>query len=168
MSSALFQKVIKEFVGTLGYNMAEWSDADQASLSEGMVLVCKENPDWTEEQVKGECKKQVDKLFYAKFLEEYVPLYEDLELYESDEELYEMFKAKGRKGFNTFLAERRKFNRFCQEFYDDLREMYNICSAGMDDEFERMLKNKWSFAQYRKWLDGEMAKARAAAKAQGR
>lgn len=155
----LFQKIVtKEFVATLGIDMSLWGDEEQSSLHEGMILAMKENPDWTEEEVKEECKNQVDRILFDWFQINLGLLVKNSDGWENLREAYKEFRRKTLKDFMKSLTEHQRFRDFCDAFYDDLREMYNICSAGMWDEYERMKINGWSMSQYRKWLDKQMRK----------
>jgi hypothetical protein len=153
MSSEIFQKVVtKETVAALGTDMTQWTDDDQAHLYEGMILACKENPDWTEEEVKAECKRQVELILYKNFRDEYEVLLVYVDEYRTTRDFYKEYKTRGRKGFHQFLGERLEFKDFCEYFYEELRERYNICSAGMEEAYERMKKNNWSFQDFAKDL----------------
>jgi hypothetical protein len=54
-----------------------------------------------------------------------------------------------------------ELTKFCQEFYDDLRELSNIDSSGMEDEFKRMKTKGWTFSQYRSYLNSQIKKQRS-------
>jgi hypothetical protein len=107
-----------------------------------------------------ECQKQVDDIYCTKFHEEYGLLLFRIDSYTIASEMYNEFKKRGRKGFHMFLNERLEFKDFCEQFYDDLREMYNICSAGMEEEFQRMKSNGWSLDDYATHLKKQQRRRR--------
>lgn len=64
---SLFDKLVnRETVSSLGVPTSLWTDEHQACLHEGMILAMKENPDWTEEEVRKEIKRQVESLLHKK------------------------------------------------------------------------------------------------------
>lgn len=162
MSSPIFQKVVsKEFVATLGIDMSVWGEDEQNDLHERMTILLKDNPDLTdEEEVKEECENQVDLILYAWFKEDLGYLVEKSGGWSNLKQAYLQFKKTTLKNFMKELSEKQKYQDFCQEFYDDLRQAWNICGAGMWDEYQRMKKESWSFAQYRSWLKTEIKKRR--------
>jgi len=153
MSAELFQKIVtKETVASFGTDMTHWSEEDQASLFERMVLACKENPDWTEDQVKEECEEQVECILYNNFIDEYEVLLFRIDSYMSQDSMYKEYKIRGRKGFHNYLGERLEFKEFCESFYDKLRERYNVSSVEMEEEYQKMKAKGWSFQDYAKDL----------------
>ena len=159
MSADLFQKFVnKEFVSTLGIDMSLWGEEEQAELHECMILIMKENPDWTEEDVKCECEEQVDTILFEWFQVNLACLVKKTNGWNTLGEAYNDFRKTTLKNFLKTLNEKQQFQDFCDEFYEDLREMWNICSAGMHDEFERMKREGWSMTQYRMWLDSKKKK----------
>lgn len=153
MSAELFQKIVtKDTVASFGTDMTQWSEADHSLFFECMVLSCKENPDWTEEEVKAECQEQVDSILQDKFLEEYGLLLFRIDSCASSESMYAQYKIRGRKGFHQYLGERLEFKEFCECFYDKLRERYNVSGSEMEEEYKRMKANKWDFNEYAKDL----------------
>jgi hypothetical protein len=159
-----FGKIVnRETVLSFGVKPSEWDDEDQALLHESMILAWKENPDWTDEQATEACKKQVDRIRFENFKRTYkyaVQMVPDD--WHSMEEAYADYLAHGKKGFEKLLNEAVEFADFCKEFYEDLREMYNICSAGMQDAFLDMKKKGWTHAEYRRHLKEQKKAMRAA------
>lgn len=50
---------------------------------------------------------------------------------------YKLFKEKGENHFLQELEEKEDYTEFCEKYYAILREQYNICSAGMWDQFQK-------------------------------
>ena len=156
-----FQKIVNvETVASFGVDMSVWGEDEQASLHEGMILAMKENPDWTEEEVKKECAKQVNQILFDWFKDNLGYLVQKTNYWMRLEYAFQEFRSSSLKDFLKLLKEKQEFQDFGEEFYDDLRQMWNICSAGMEDEFQRMKRNNWTFQQYRSWLNKEMKKSR--------
>lgn len=156
MSAFLDSLLERETVASFGIDMSLWGEEEQAELREVMTLVMEEHPEWTEESVKKECQKQVDRILFEWF-------YDTLGVYvkksrpSSDiREAYAEFRKTTLKLFLKKLKEDQEFQDFCDEFYEDLRDLWNICSAGMYDEYQHMKKKNWTFLQYRNWLTNEM------------
>jgi hypothetical protein len=156
-----FQTIVnKETVESFGIDMSLWGEEEQRLLHEGMILAMKENPDWTEEEVRVECENQVDNILFEWFQVNLARSVKKSQGWRNLGQAYAEFRKTTLKNFLTLLNEKQKFQHFCEEFYDDLREMWNICSAGMEDEYERMKEKGWTMAEYRRWLDKEMRKSR--------
>jgi hypothetical protein len=155
MSSSAFHKIVnRETVLGFGVKPSEWDDEDQADLHEAMILAWKENPDWTNEQANEACKKQVERICFENFRRTYkTSLRHARDLWYTTEEAYEAYLEHGKKDFESTLNEEIEFSEFAKEFYDDLREMYNICSAGMMDSFQDMKKNGWTHTDFRRDLN---------------
>ena len=152
--------VSRETIASFGVDMTFWGEEEQSLLREGMILAMKENPEWTEEQVKKACEEQVDDILFNAFQEHLGYLVEKTHHWASLEDAYCEFRTTPLKKFLKVVTEQQEFQDFADAFYDELREMYNICSAGMWDEFQRMKKNGWSLSQYRTWLKKETKKRR--------
>jgi hypothetical protein len=151
MSANLFQTVVnRETVASFGIDMSLWTEGYQAELNEGMILALKENPEWTEDQARDACRSQVKAILFRWFKKNMRYAVEDADW--SLEKSFENFFSMPLVKFLELLAEDREYTAFCEEFYGTLRERYNICSAGMWDEYQRMKKNDWSFSDYRKDL----------------
>jgi hypothetical protein len=153
--SSSFQRIVNcETVLGFGIKPAEWDDEDQADLHECMILAWKENPDWTDEEATEACAEQVDRILFRNFNQTYKYLLTQVtDLWPTPEEAYEAYRKEGKKGFEVLLNEEIEFADFAKEFYDDLREMYNICSAGMVDSFQAMKKKGWTHADFRRDLN---------------
>lgn len=159
--SSFHRIVNRETVLGFGVKPTEWDDDDQALLNECMILASKENPDWTDEEATEACRKQVDRILFSNFERTYkAALHKAQDLWDTTEEAYEAYRTEGKKGFETLLNENIEFALFAKEFYDDLREMYNICSAGMLDSFEDMKKKGWTHADFRSDLNKKKAAMR--------
>jgi hypothetical protein len=157
-----FEKIVnRETLTSFGIDLSVWKDEHQKLLEEGMILAWKENPSWTEDEAKAECRKQVTSILLGWFTEHYTHAVEETDYWLSLNAAFEDFLSMPLVKFLEVLEEQREYSRFCQEFYDDLRDMYNICSAGMWDEYQRMKKNKWRFSQYRSWLNSEIRRVRS-------
>jgi len=150
-----FNRIVnRETVLGFGVKPCEWDDEDQADLHECMILRWKENPDWTDEEATEACKKQVERIRFENFKRTYkASLRKARELWYTPEEAYEAYLEQGKKDFESTLNEEIEFGEFAKEFYDDLREMYNICSAGMMDSFQDMKKKGWTHADFRRDLN---------------
>jgi hypothetical protein len=158
---ANFDEVVnRQTVESVGFDMSLWTDKLQVLLRESMILAWKENPDWTEEQAKTACREQAKDILFEWFQEHLGFAVEEANYWQSLEAAFENFLSMPLVDFLEILEEQREFGRFAAEFYDELREMWNICSGGMWDEYQRMKKNKWRFRDYRKWLDAEKRKHR--------
>lgn len=156
----LFEKIVnREFVASLGIDMSLWGEGEQRLLHEGMILAMKENPEWTEDDVKEECENQVDNILFEWFQVNLARSVRKSNGWRNLGQAYAEFRKTTLKDFLHSLNEKQDFQDFCEEFYDDLREMWNICSAGMEDEYQRMKKEGWTMDQYRKWLDKQIQKS---------
>ncbi len=155
-----FNKIISnETVASFGIDMSLWGEAEQAQLREAMILKYKENPEWTEEQAKKACLQEVMAILEVWFNENLGFLVKQTNHWYSLEDAFEEFVNMSFKDFILAINKQMEFTKFCEMFYDDLREMYNICSAGMRDEFQRMKTNGWTFSQYRSDLNKQKKKS---------
>jgi hypothetical protein len=144
--------VSKETVSSFGIDMSLWGDHEQKLLTEGMILAWKENPDWTEEEAKEECEEQVHQILLDWFKKNLGYLVKKANYWTSLEYAYQDFSKTTLKKFVSSLQEKQEFQDFAELFYDDLRELYNIDSEGVENEFQRMKDKGWTFSQYRSWL----------------
>jgi hypothetical protein len=144
--------VSKETVGSFGIDMSLWGDHEQKLLTEGMILAWKENPDWTEEEAKKECEEQVHQILLDWFKKNLGYLVKKTNYWVSLEYAYQDFSKTTLKEFVSSLQDKQEFQDFVELFYDDLRELYNIDSVGVEEEFKRMKDKGWTFSQYRSWL----------------
>jgi len=55
---------------------------------------------------------------------------------------YKLFKEKGEDHFLQELEDKEEYAEFCEKYYSILREQYNICSAGLSEQFQ-MYKEKF-------------------------
>jgi hypothetical protein len=139
-----------------------WTDVEQSLLHEGMILACKESPEWTEEEVLNACEKQVEIILFNKFRKEFGFL---INLARADEytveDAFDDWRKNGVYSFLRNLNHYMEFAKFCEEFYEDLREMWNIDSSGVEDEFARMKEKGWTFRQYRSDLNIRIRKQKS-------
>lgn len=49
---------------------------------------------------------------------------------------YNLYKKMGENHFLTELEDVEEYSEFCKKYYSGLRELYNICSAGMWDYYQ--------------------------------
>jgi hypothetical protein len=161
---ASFQRIVnRETVLTFGVKPCDWDDEDQAQLHEAMILAWKENPDWTDEQATEACKKQVDRIRFANFKSTYKYVVEKApDDWHSMEEAYADYLEHGKKGFEKLLNEAVEFADFCRQFYETLREMWNIDYEGMQDAFLDMKQKGWTHADYKRHLNEQKKAMRAA------
>ena len=148
--------VSNETVSSLGLNMSLWGDEEQSRLREVMLLLCKENPEWTDREMKDECENQIELIFFEWFQECLARLVTKSNGWPTLGEAYAEFRTSSLKDFLKTVQKHQEYQDFCEEFYDDLRDMWNICSAGMRDEYTSMKAKGWSKTQYRMWLDKEI------------
>lgn len=52
------------------------------------------------------------------------------------ENAYELFKEEGEDRFLEVLEDKEGFTEFCNNYYDILRERFNICGGGMRDHYQ--------------------------------
>jgi len=148
-----FESIVsKETVVSLGFDMSLWGDQEHKLLTEGMILAWKENPDWTDEQLKEECEEQVHQILFQWFKDNLGYLVIKTNYWVSLEYAYGEFSKTTLKDFVQLLQEKQEFQDFAELFYDDLRELYNIDTIGVEEEFKRMKDKGWTHAQYRSWL----------------
>jgi hypothetical protein len=154
-----FEAVVsKETVSSFGVDMSLWGDYEHELLTECMILAWKENPDWTEEDAKEECKEQVHQILFDWFKKNLGYLVNKTNYWTSLEYAYKDFSKTTLKEFLVSLQEKQELQDFAEVFYDDLRELYNIDSEGVEDEFQRMKDKGWSFSQYKSWLTKQCRK----------
>ena len=144
--------VSKETLATFDLDLSEWTEEDQSSLREHMILQCKENPDWSDYESKHACREEVYRILLTKFREEYGPLIQQIDSWIGIKEAYAKRIKLGRKGFHLFLAETLEFKEFCRRFYDELRTLYNIDDVGMHEQFQMMKSKEWDFGIYKEHL----------------
>lgn len=149
-----FDRIVsKETVDTFGIDMYLWGADEDCQLREAMLLVCKENPNWSEEQATEVCKVEVDRILFAWFKKTLGHLVLSTQYWPSLTAAYTEFRNTTLKQFIKTLGEQKEFKEFADEFYSDLRELWNIGSVGLWDEFQRMKKEGMSFSQYRASLN---------------
>lgn len=166
MASSIFQArmskfdqiVNKETVASFGIHPDLWSDAHQRLLHEGMILAWKENPEWTDEQATKECRKQTNQILFDWFRKNLGHLIQETDLSYNAAGAFEIFKRCSPLEFLVWLNEKQEYHHFCCKFYTDLRELYNVSSVEMEEEYKRMKDNKWDFFKYRKWLNDQKKK----------
>jgi hypothetical protein len=156
--SFLEHSISKENLATFGYDLSIWTEDHQELLRQDMLLICRENPDWTERQVNAECRTQVEGILFEWFKETLGRTVQEVNYWTSELAAFKDFLGMPSLKFTLLLIERQEISRFWSDFYPDLREHSNICSAGMQEEFEKMKANKWSFYDYRTWLQAEIAR----------
>lgn len=161
MSSSFSNIVNRETVLSFGVKPSEWDEDDQASLHEAMILAWKENPDWTDEEATAACKEQVEQILLRNFKQTYkIALQSAQNLWYTPKQAYAVYRSEGKKRFEILLNEQVEFTEFADEFYNDLRQMYNICSAGMMDAFQDMKKKGWTHDEYRRDLQKRQRRSR--------
>lgn len=89
----------------------------------------------------------VEKTF-AEFREEYGFLVKKTRCWTSELEAYAAFKKLGHSEFMKRVREDMEYAEFCDRFYDELRTMWNICSAGMWEQFQKLKEKGWSLDEY--------------------
>ncbi len=171
MDVSFFELTSPRTLKSFGIDLREWNQNDQQLLHEGMILSLKEHPEWTHEEALAECRRQVlailcieeeeeEEVEYNLFEEEYGFLVDRSDVWHDMASAYDTFKEVGHMEFMKRIRRGMEYKEFCDEFYPELRELYNICSAGMYDEFERLKKNGWTHSQYRKDLEAKKKAAR--------
>lgn len=158
----MFSRVVnRETVLSFKVDPTIWTEEDQKTLDELMTLEWKENPDWTEEQARNACRKKVDDILYEKFEKDVGFLVEEANVYGYTlDDAFETFRKEGLYVLVKQLNQQIGLTKFYELFYDDLREMWNIDTVGMEEEYEMMKKNGWSFSQYRQYLRKQQKKQR--------
>jgi hypothetical protein len=155
-SNSDFESVLSlDTLNNFGFNMKEWTAEDQILLRETMILAWKETPDWNKGEATAHCRLEVKKILEGKFREEYYPLISEVDSWIGFVEAFTLFQRKGRKALNEFLADRLRYKEFCRRFYDDLRELYNIDSEGMDEQYKMMKEKDWDFGVYHEYLENQ-------------
>jgi len=146
----LFNRIVSdETVLSFGILPEDWTADAKSQLRECMILHFKEQPDRTEEEWKDECEGEVFRIVYTAFWDEYGDILKSFQLVKLGiQEAYDKRVELGVREFNKYLGKELQFDKFCRDFYDQLRDRYNIDGIGMRNEFERMRANKWEFYQY--------------------
>lgn len=85
---------------------------------------------------------------FQKFKEEYGFLVEKTDCWDSLKTAFHVFNVIGHHEFMKQIRDNMEYVEFCSRFYSDLREMYNICSAGMREAYEGMKAKGWSLDEY--------------------
>lgn len=153
MSAEIFHSVVNlETVYSFGINPDIWRTSYQADLHEVMILILKENPDMTLEEAKDRCYDEVQNILLRRFKNTYGNLVLIAPCYKTYEHAFDDFLELGQDAFEAKLNESVEYSRFCSRFYERLRERYNICSAGMWDEYKKMKANNWTMNEYARQL----------------
>jgi hypothetical protein len=148
-----FEKIVnKETVASFGIDMSVWDDKQQALLHESMILAWKENPDWTEKEAKDACLQQIMAIHEEWFRENLGFLVMQACHWHSLEDAFEEFVNMSFKEFILKMNKQMEFTKFCQLFYDELRERYNVGGTEMREEFAKMKEKGWTFSDYKKDL----------------
>jgi hypothetical protein len=156
MSSMFSRIVTREKVLSFKVDSEFWTDNEQSQLHEFMILAWKENPDWTEEEATEAMREQVEELLYRKFRQHFGVLINEASVYGMrTQDAFKIYRQKGVYALIKELNELTEFTKFCHHFYDDLRELWNIDTVGVEEEFQKMKQKGWSFRQYRVYLDSE-------------
>ncbi len=173
--SFFFEITSRETVATFGIDMRNWTANEEAYLHEVMILAMKEHPDWTKEEALAECRRQVSMILemddedeeeveFNNFEEEYGFLVDRTDIWSDMWSAYDTFKEVGHLEFMKKIRWGMEYKEFCDEFYSELRELCNICSAGMYEAFEKMKAKGWTHAEFRKDLQERKRKNREAAR----
>ena len=153
MSAEIFQSVVnQDTVYGFGIPRELWSERHQADLHECMILLFKENPDWTHEQATDRCREEVYEILWRALKQTYGLLVLECTCYKTYWDALDDLIELGRDAFERKLNENVEYARFCNRFYETLRARSNICSAGMWDEFQKMKTNNWTQGQYASYL----------------
>jgi hypothetical protein len=150
---SFFRVVSREIVYSFGVDATEWSEKDHNLLTEGMILAWKENDRWTDEEATEECRKQVMDILFRKFKRTYGPRIDNCSCWFSHEAAFRDYRAKGKEVFEEDLAFEEGVSKFAGIFYDELREMFNIDTIGVYDEYKKMVMEGWSYKDYQRHLD---------------
>ncbi len=153
MSSNFDRIVNRETVLGFKVDPEFWTDEEQTLLHEAMTLAWKENPEWTDEEARKVCREHVEDILFNKFHTEFGFLVSQADVYGYGiHDAFDSYRKNGIYKFLKHLNNQVELTKFYEEFYDDLRELYNIDSSGMDDEYNKMKKNGWTFRAYRVYL----------------
>jgi len=146
----LFHRIVSdEYVFKLGVLPEDWTADAKSQYSECMILHFKEQPDRSEEEWTDVCEGEAFRIVYTAFWAEYGDILKSFQLVTLGiHEAYDKRVELGVREFNKYLGKELQFDKFCRDFYDQLRDRYNIDGIGMRNEFERMRANKWEFYQY--------------------
>ena len=148
-----FEKIVnKETVASFGIDMSVWDDTQQTQLHEAMTLVWKEKPQWTEEEAKKACLQEVMAIHQEWFEENMGFLVKQTNQWYSLDDAFEEFVQGTLKDFIIQINKQMEFTKFCQLFYDELRERYNVGGTEMREEFAKMKEKGWTFSDYKKDL----------------
>jgi hypothetical protein len=86
---------------------------------------------------------------FTQFKLQYGYVIKKVDCWRDAQHAFQDFKVLGEGAFLVKLNEQLEYTEFCEEFYDTLREHWNICSAGMWEEFQKLKEKGWSFEEYR-------------------
>lgn len=162
MSSNFARVVTREKVLSFKVDPEFWTDEEQSQLHEIMILAWKENPEWTEEVATEAMREHVEELLYKKFRQYFAVLVTTANVYGMrTQDAFKTYRQKGVYALIKELNDLTELTMFCEHFYDDLRELWNIDTAGMEEEFAMMKKKGWSFSKYRVYLDGQIKKQKS-------
>jgi hypothetical protein len=150
--SSIDNVVNKQTVASFGIDMSVWDDNHQARLQEGMILAWKENPEWTEKEAKHECLQQVMEIYEGWFKENLGFLVQQTKHWYDVDDAFEDFVQVSLKEFMCQINKQMEFTKFCELFYDELRERYNVSGVEMREEFKKMKDKGWAFSDYKKDL----------------
>jgi hypothetical protein len=127
-----------------------------------MILAWKENPDWTEQEATEAMREQVEEILYKKFVQHFGVLVNEASVYGfRTQDAFLIYRKKGVYALIKELNELTELTKFYEQFYNKLRELWNIDAVGMDEEFRSMKEKGWGFRQYRVYLDGLIKKQNA-------
>ncbi len=142
----------REAVLNLGVAPDHWDDADHAKLHAAALKWVDTHSTWTSDNPRETLldlsRFHVFTVVYAKFREEYGDLITGIYGGNTVTHMYDAYRDLGKKEFHKFLGEELQYKLCCDRFYDRLREMYNIDSVGMREEFEKMREKKQTMYQY--------------------
>jgi hypothetical protein len=137
----------RELVLSQGIAPEHWDDADHTELHS--IALEWDLPDINpRDTLIRFARFHVFPVVYAKFREEYGDLLRGVDGNENLTQMYAEYKKLGPKEFHKYLGKKHQFKMFCERFYSKLRDMYNIDSVGMHEEFEKMREKKQTMYQY--------------------
>lgn len=70
------------------------------------------------------------------FLRKYQRRINSINSWKTLNEWFALYTEKGEVAFLDELEEQEDYTDFCEKYYDGLRTLYNICSAGMWDYYQ--------------------------------
>jgi hypothetical protein len=150
--SSFDEIVSKETVASFGIDMSVWDDKQQAQLHEAMTIAWKEKPDWTEKEAKHRCLQHIMAIHQEWFEENMGFLVKQTNQWYSLDDAFEEFVQGTLKDFIMQINKQMEFTKFCELFYDELRERYNVGGTEMREEFAKMKEKGWTFSDYKKDL----------------